>query len=84
MLHSYSFAEANHLVALLTRTRARAHRGLPNYGGNITIPDYPEALVYSFTVDNTAPLNYTQVIQFYRDVQAQYPNAELAATSLGT
>lgn len=33
-------------------------------------------------MDNTAPLNYTQVIQFYRDVQAQYPNAELAATSL--
>lgn len=58
------------------------HRGNPPYGGMIVLKDFDEALVYSFTLDNTAPQTPQQVITLWKQLSEQFPNAVIKATSL--
>lgn len=58
------------------------HYGWPPYGHQIIIPGFNEAFVYDFGLDNTSPPNATSVIQFWADLQKQFPNAKIIASSL--
>ena len=54
-----------------------------NYGGDVVLSGFDQAMIYHFTLDNTGPPhNITDVIRVWSSIQLHYPNAELVASTL--
>ena len=52
------------------------------YGGIMQIPNTPEAVAIMFTGDNHGPQTVEQVMDAYKHIQAQFPEAEVVASDL--
>lgn len=53
-----------------------------DYGGIMQIPNTSEAVAIMFTGDNHGPQTVEQVVDAYRNIQAQYPDATIVASDL--
>ncbi len=55
------------------------------YGGDVVLPGFDQAMIYHFTLDNTGPPNSTNdVIRVWSEIKPHYPNAEIVASTLET
>uniref|UniRef100_A0A6B2KYT1 Glycoside hydrolase family 38 N-terminal domain-containing protein n=1 Tax=Arcella intermedia TaxID=1963864 RepID=A0A6B2KYT1_9EUKA len=52
------------------------------YGGNITLAASPVALVYNFTLDNSAPQTVEAILEHWEYLSVVYPNAEIHVGTL--
>lgn len=53
-----------------------------DYGGIMHIPDTSEAVALMFTGDNHGPQTVGQVMEAYKNIQTQFPDAEIVASDL--
>jgi hypothetical protein len=56
------------------------HKG--SYGATMTIPGLPDAIAFAHTNDNIGPQTAEQVLENYEQIRAQFPNAQVFASTL--
>jgi hypothetical protein len=80
-----------HCVYVLVMGRQRCTKSMgyraavmmeQHYGSHIVLPGFDQALRWQITGDNGYPPSPQSVQRFWREVQAEFPNAELQASTL--
>ena len=73
-------------VPALTRWQAGGAEVLlqaaDTYGDDLVLPNWDEALVFLYSVDNRPPPSADNIIAFFKASQHAYPNAELVVSSM--
>lgn len=53
-----------------------------SYGGPMTVPGLSEAITFAHTLDNRGPQTAEQVVQLFAEIQAEFPQATVKASTL--
>lgn len=53
-----------------------------SYGGPMTVPGLSEAITFAHTLDNRGPQTAEQVVQLFAEIEAEFPDATVKASTL--